>query len=142
MPAVQTHIDGSLVLKRFRRIVVYSRVILVWHVTLAVATVAAYLWASDLSHFAYWRRAASSAVILMAAPVILPYVVSYVSARRIQTPKFLRVAMYLATLTIGCGLIIAFDVGAFGVPNQGVMFVLLSIQAYIYYWSGRVTAGQ
>jgi hypothetical protein len=32
--------------------------------------------------------------------------------------------------------------GRFGNPGQGAIFVVLAVQAYVYYWAGRVALGQ
>jgi hypothetical protein len=129
-------------MRRYRRIILYSQAILLWHVVLAALTAAVYLSADDFRHFAYWRRSAGTTVVLMAVPVILPYCISYAAARKIQTARTISVAVYLSVLTSGCGLVLAVLSGRFGNPGQGAIFVVLAVQAYVYYWAGRVALGQ
>jgi hypothetical protein len=142
MTSTPSHLDGGGVLSRYRHIVVYSRVILCWHLALAIMTAAFYLSDVDLSHLAYWRRSAGARLALMTAPALLPYVISYISARTIQTTRFILVAIYLSVLTFGCGIVLALLLGVFGDPGRGAVIAVLVIQAYIYYWAGRVTAGR
>jgi hypothetical protein len=62
------------------------KLVLFFHVLAAFVTAVIYLNQINLARLPYWRRGASLNVLLIAAPPLLPYVISAVHSWRTATP--------------------------------------------------------
>ena len=122
----------------FRRVVLWS------HAVLALLSLLVFLNGLDLSHFAWWGRRASIALVSMGTPVLLPYAISAGHCWHLYTwqgsgPSRLRVAAFIVLLIIGAVAVDALLLGAFGYPDGfGLFFAeLLVAQTWGYLWGAE-----
>ena len=115
--------------RRFNR-----KLLVFFHVLAALSTAAVFLSMLDLSRFAYARRGAGAASLLMASPPLLPYLISAIHAWRRAPYTRLRVVVFLAILVAGTLGVTSAMAGAFGlsVDNTGWLWTF-AIQAAVYF---------
>jgi hypothetical protein len=110
---------------RLRRVLIWS------HVVVGAVTLFIYLSTLDLRP--------GTALLLIGAPVLLPYVISAVHCSRLYTwqgsgPSRLRVAGFLALLIAAAVVVDAVLLGAFGHVERIYLFELLGVQGWAYLW--------
>lgn len=114
------------------------KLVLLIHVLAAFLTVFIYLSGVDLQRFAYWRRSSGAAAILIAAPALLPYLISGIHSWRRATYDRLRVAAFLLVLIAGTFGACSAILGAFGrsLDRADILWVFC-IEALVYFWSAE-----
>jgi len=90
------------------------KLVLFFHVLAAFFTAVIYLSQINLARFQYWRRGSSLNVLLIAAPPLLPYIISAVHSWRTATYDRLRVSLFLLVLILGAFGVGCALAGAFG----------------------------
>lgn len=119
--------------RRFNR-----KLVLLIHILAAFCTALIYLGDVDLQRFPYWRRTSAIAALWIAAPPLLPYLISAVHSWRTATYDRLRVAAFLLVLIAGAVGACSAILGAFGLSldRTGLLW-LFAIQALAYFWSAE-----
>src|SRR5258708_6406535 len=97
----------------------HRKLLLLVHAIAAFLTAALYLSTRDLRRFHYWSRGAGVASILLAAPPLLPYIISAVHSWRTAPYSRPRVTAFLAILATGAFGVICAIVGGFGLAVDG-----------------------
>jgi hypothetical protein len=84
---------------------------LIWcHLIVGSVAFFIYLTTIDFTHFNYWSRGAGTALIFVAAPVLLPYLISAIRCWHLYTwqmdgPSRIRVAAFMVVLVAGAALV-------------------------------------
>ena len=130
-----THVDA---IKQAQQRQFNRKLILLVHASAAFFTVLMYLSTLNLHRFAYWSRGAGTATLWIAAPALLPYVISAVHSWRRATYERLRVALFLFVFMLGAVGVGCAMLGAFGLPmdNSGLLWVF-AFQAAVYFFSAE-----
>jgi hypothetical protein len=116
----------------------HRKLLLFVHAIAAFSTAALYLSSLNLGRFHYWRRGAGVASILLAAPPLLPYIISAVHSWRTAPYSRSRVTAFLAILVTGAFGVICAVVGGFGLSVDGTgLLWIFAIQAAIYFFSAE-----
>jgi hypothetical protein len=114
------------------------KLMLLIHVLAGLFTVVIYLSEVDLGNFPYWQRRAGLMSLLLAAPPLLPYVISAVHSWRAATYNRLRVALFLLVLILGALGTGCAIVGAFGLRlDHATLLWTFAIQALVYFWAAE-----
>jgi hypothetical protein len=123
----------------YERLVFNRRLLVFAHVLLGLFAVFWYLSYIDLSHFMYWRRGASFAVIFISAPATLPYLVSGVYSWRVVTDRRLGIWVFLTVLVAGAVLVNLLVSGrlAINVREVGILQAI-ALQTVAYVWSAEM----
>ena len=106
----------------------------------AVGAIALFVYLyTRLGHLPWWTPFASLRLILIGAPVLLPYAISAANCWRLYTwqgggPGRLRAAAFVAVLLAAAVLVNATLFGAFGHVERLVFFELLGAQTWAYLW--------
>jgi len=130
-----THVDA---IQRAQRRQFNRKLVLLFHAMAAVLTVFLYLSTLDLQRFAYWRRGAGMAILLVAAPALLPYVISAVHSWRRATDDRLRVALFLVVVVLGAAGAGCAMLGAFGLSmDTSSLLWVFAFQAAAYFFSAE-----
>jgi hypothetical protein len=121
--------DRRMALGRVLRVVVWSHVV--------VAAVSFFVFLSTL-HLRLLLRATT--LLIMGAPILLPYIGSAVYCSRLYTwqgdgPSRLRVALFITILVGGAVAIDSALLGQFGQIELLTWFGLLGAQSWAYLWS-------
>ena len=130
-----THVDAIQQVERrqFNR-----KLVLLFHAMAAVLTVFMYLSTLNLQHIAYWRRGSGTAILLITAPALLPYVISAVHSWRLATYDRLRVALFLLVFILGAGGADCAMLGAFGLSmDTSSLLRVFVVQAAVYFFSAE-----
>ena len=111
------------------------------HFVVGFVSLFVYLSQIDFTHLAYWRRGASTLLILRGAPVLLPYVASATTCWRMYTwqgrgPGRLRVLAFMSLLVAGAAFVDAVLLGYFGQVENLLVFEMLLLQGAGYVWGG------
>jgi uncharacterized membrane protein len=114
------------------------KLIVLIHAVVAFVTAIIYLNELDLRRLQYSRRGAAVAVVILAAPALIPYLISAVHSWRTATHNRIRVAAFIFVFIAGaiatCGTI----VGAFGLRLQGTdLLWVFAMQAALYFFSAE-----
>jgi hypothetical protein len=116
----------------------HRKLLLFVHAIAAFLTAAPYLSTLDLRRFHYWSRGAGVASILLAAPPLLPYIISAVHSWRTAPYSRSRVTAFLAILVTGAFGVICAIVGGFGLSVDGTgLLWIFATQAAIYFFSAE-----
>jgi hypothetical protein len=116
----------------------HRKLLLLVHAIAAFLTAALYLSTLDLTRFHYWSRGAGVASILLAAPPLLPYIISAVHSWRTAPYSRSRVTAFLAILVTGAFGVICAIVGGFGLAVDGTgLLWIFAIQAAVYFFSAE-----
>jgi hypothetical protein len=119
--------------RRFNR-----KLVLLFHFLASVFSVFIYLSTRNLQSFAYSRRGSSTAVLLIAAPALLPYIISAVHSWRTATYDRLRVAAFLFVFIVGAVGAGCAMVGAFGLSMDGCSLLwVFALEAAVYFFSAE-----
>ena len=114
----------------------HRKLLLLVHAIAAFSTAALYLSNLDLRRFHYWSKGAGVATLLLAAPPLLPYIISAVHSWRTAPYSRPRVTVFLAILVAGAFGVICAIVGGFGLSVDGTgLLWILATQAAIYFFS-------
>jgi hypothetical protein len=114
------------------------KLVLLVHVLAAFLTAMIYFSDLDLQRFQYWRRLSGITALWIAAPSLLPYIISAVHSWRTATYDRLRVAAFLLVLIAGtlggcCAML-----GAFGLSlDRSDLLWVFVVQAIVYFWSAE-----
>jgi hypothetical protein len=113
---------------------VRNRQVLIWtHTGLAYVTLFLYVSRFDLVRFRYWAPRAGQALLIVAGPALIPYLVSVVRALQFVTHRRAPVARFVGVVVGGfLGASAAF-MGAFGHIDTEYLFCVFAVQAAIYY---------
>lgn len=119
---------------------VFNRKLLVFaHILVGFCAAFWYLSHIDFSHFAYWRRGAGTAVIMIAAPAILPYLISAVYSWRVVTDRRLGVWAFLVVLIAGAVLVNLLILGLLGIDVREVgTLQTAALQTGLYVWAAEL----
>jgi hypothetical protein len=91
------------------------RRLLAWvHATQALLITFLYLSQVNFGGFVYTTRGAGVSVIILAAPALLPYVISGIFSRRVVTDDRVRLVIFIFVLTAGTVFIGFLLLGTFG----------------------------
>jgi hypothetical protein len=116
----------------------HRKLLLFVHAIAAFSTAALYLSSLDLGRFHYWSRGAGVASILLAAPPLLPYIISAVHSWRTAPHSRPRVSVFLAILVAGTFGVICVIAGWFDLSVDGTALLwIFAIQAAIYFFSAE-----
>lgn len=114
------------------------KLLLFIHAIVAFSTAVLYLGDLDLHRFHYWRRGAGATSILLAAPPLLPYVISAVHSWRTATYSRPRAMAFLIILVAGAFGVMCALMGAFGFSVDGASLLwIFAIQAAVYFFSAE-----
>jgi hypothetical protein len=118
---------------------VRNRQVLIWtHTGLACLTLFLYLSRFDFWRFRYWRRGLGEALLIVAGPALIPYLVSAVRALQLVTYRRAPVAWFVGVVVGGfLGASAAF-MGAFGHIDTEYLFCVFAVQAAIYYLAAEL----
>jgi hypothetical protein len=114
------------------------KLIVLIHAVAAFVTAIIYLDELNLGRLQYSRRGTSVAVLILAAPPLIPYAISAVHSWRTATYNRIRVAafifVFIAGAIVTCGTI----VGALGISLQGTdLLWVFAMQAVLYFFSAE-----
>jgi hypothetical protein len=131
--------DGKLdVLNQEERRHFNRKLMLLSHILLGIFTAMIYLSELDLGNFPYWQRRAGLMSLLVAAPPLLPYVISAVHSWRTATYDRLRVALFMLVLVLGSFGTGCAIVGAFGLRlDHTTLLWAFAIQALVYFFTAE-----
>jgi hypothetical protein len=114
------------------------KLVLLVHVLAAFFTALIYISDVDLQRFPYWRRTSGIAALWIAAPPLLPYLISAIHSWRRATYDRLLVAAFLLVLIAGTFGACSAILGAFGLSLDRSGFLwLFAIEAIVYFWSAE-----
>jgi len=114
------------------------KLVLFFHVLAAFFTAVIYLSQINLARFQYWRRGSSLNVLLIAAPPLLPYIISAVHSWRTATYDRLRVSLFLLVLILGAFGVGCALVGALGLTvDSSTLLWTFAIQAAAYFFAAE-----
>ena len=123
----------------YERLVFNRRLLVVAHVLVGLFATFWYLSHIDFSHFLYWRRGASLAVIFISAPATLPYLVSAVYSWRVVTDRRPGVWVFLMVLVAGAVLVNLLVSGRLGIDVREVgMLQAAGLQTAAYVWAAEM----
>jgi hypothetical protein len=126
------HVAVTLAADQLRRLVMWT------HAALGAAALFIYLY-TRLGHLPWLNPFASIRLIVIAAPVLLPYAISARNCWQLDAwqrgngPDRLRVASFMAVLIAGGVLIDATLLGTFGQVERLILIGLLVAQATVYF---------
>jgi len=130
-----THVDAIQQVKRRQ---LNRKLVLLFHAMAAVLTVFMYLSTLNLRHFAYWRTGSGTAILLIAAPALLPYMISAVHSWRLTTYDRLRVGLFLFIFILGAVAADCAMLGAFGLSmDTSSLLEVFAVQAAAYFFSAE-----
>jgi len=114
------------------------KLVLLVHVVAAIVTATIYLSDVDLPRIQYWHRSAGTTTLWIAAPALLPYIISAEHFWRTATYNRVRVAAFLAVLIAGAFATCCAILGAFGlsIDRYGLLWTF-AIQAAVYFFSAE-----
>jgi hypothetical protein len=116
----------------------HRKLLMFVHAIAAFLSAALYLSTLDLGRFHYWSRGAGIASILLAAPPLLPYIISAVHSWRTAPYSLPRVTAFLAILVTGAFGVGCAIVGGFGLSvDRTDLLWMFGIQAAIYFFSSE-----
>ena len=119
--------------RRFNR-----KLVLLVHVLAAFFTALIYFSDLDLRGFHYWGRTAGTTALLIAAPPLLPYIISAVHSWRMATYDRLRVAAFLLVLVAGAFGTGCVPLGAFDLTvGRFELLEIFMLQAGVYFLSAE-----
>jgi hypothetical protein len=114
------------------------KLVLLVHVLAAFSTGLIYLSEIDLSRLPYWRKNGAAGVLFIAAPALLPYIISAVHSWRTATYNRLRVFLFLLVLLLGAVAVGCTIVGAFDLPvDRLTLMWIFAIQAAVYFFAAE-----
>ena len=131
--------DAKLnILKQEERRQFNRKLIALIHAVVAFITAIIYLNELNFGRLQYSRRGAGVAVLILAAPALIPYIISAVHSWKTATYNRIRVAAFILVFVAGaiatCGSI----VGALGSSLQGTdLLWVFAVQAALYFWSAE-----
>jgi hypothetical protein len=127
--------SGQLLHDRF----VFNRKLLLFcHIIMGCFAAFLYLSRVDFSSFQYWRPRASLGVVFIAAPPLIPYVISGVRSWQLVSHCRMRVWLFIAVLVAGTILMGLLFGGAFEEKLDGGMLLgAIAIQSCIYFWAAE-----
>lgn len=118
---------------------VCNRRVLIWtHTALAYLTLFLYLSRFKLLRFRYWSPGAGEALLIIAGPALIPYLVSAVRALQLVTHRRAPVALFVGVVVGGFLGVNAAFMGAFGHIDTGSLFCVFAVQAAIYYCAAEL----
>ncbi len=118
---------------------VRNRQVLIWtHSALAYLTLFLYLSRFKLLRFRYWSPGAGEALLIIAGPALIPYLVSAVRALQLVTHHRARVTLFVGVVVGGFLGVSAAFMGAFGHIDTESLFCVFAVQAAIYYWAAEL----
>jgi uncharacterized membrane protein len=108
------------------------------HAVAAFVTAIIYLNELNLGRLQYSRRGAGVAVLILAAPALVPYIISAVHSWRTVTYNRLRVAAFIFVFIAGAIATSGTIVGAFGLSLQSTdLLWVFAMQAALYFFSAE-----
>lgn len=123
----------------YDRFVFNRRLLLVAHIMVGVLAAFWYLNHIDLSHYPYWRRNASFAVIFISAPATLPYLVSAIYSWRVVTHRSLGVWVFLVVLSAGAVLMSLLVSNRLGIDfHEAGILQTAALQCGLYVWAAEM----
>lgn len=121
------------------RLAFNRKLLVLAHVLVGFFSAVFYLSQIDLVNFPYWQSRAGLGVILIAAPALVPYIVSAVYSWRVVTHRRLGVWLFLGVLvavSVLMGLLLS---GALGIDMHGPeRLFIVGTQAGIYLWAAEL----
>jgi len=121
----------------------FRRRVLMWtHAVVGAVSAVIYLSGINFAHYAWWTHSIPR-LILFAAPVLLPYVISARHCWRLDTweqsgPSRLRVTGFIALVIAGAVVINAALLGALGPLGPLDFLKLFVLQAGAYLWGAEL----
>ena len=130
-----THVDA---IQKAQRRQFNRKVLLLIHSLAAFFTVFMYLSTLNLNRFAYWGRGSGVAILWIAAPSLLPYVISAVHSWRRSPYDRLRVALFLVVFVVGAVGVGCAILGTFGLSIDNISLLwVFAFQAAAYFFSAE-----
>jgi hypothetical protein len=123
----------------YDQLVFNRRLLVVAHVSLGLFAAFWYLYHVNFSHFPYWTRGASKAAVSIAAPAILPYLLSGIHSWQVVTVHRFRVWIFLLVLVAGTVFVNIFSLGYLGTePHEIAVMSAVGLQILIFLWAGEM----
>jgi hypothetical protein len=115
------------------------RLLITSHTVLAFFSALAFLSRLNFTNYPYWRYRSAMGVLLIAAPPLVPYVLSAIHSWHALSERRIGLFLFLAVLVVGTIFGVPFMVGAFDVVIDGeMMFFALALQTMVYFAAGHV----
>ena len=118
---------------------VRNRQVLIWtHSALAYLTLFLYLSRFNLLRYRYWGPGAGEALLIIAGPALMPYLVSAARALHLVTHHRAPVAFFVVIVVGGFLVVSAAFMGTFGHIDTESLFSIFAVQAAIYYCAAEL----
>jgi hypothetical protein len=123
----------------YQQLVLNRKLLVFAHVVVGFLSVVWYLSQIDFGHFPYWKSRSGLGVIFIAAPAIVPYVISAVYSWQVVTHRRLGVFLFLVVLVAGAGLMGLLLSGVLGIEVNGIQWLVTAgAQAGVYLWAAEL----